>query len=801
LSGGGLALVVLLSLGYLAGDLGDRVPGTPLNLEPPTPTAAVKGIVLLVGGIVLAARLARAAKAGPAEASPQGREVHGLAATLCLTAFSLGQVVIRFMPKLDWVDTAAIFGLTSASLVLVVFLRQTGSRLREAAQVMTYALASVSIFGVAARLVALADFARAAIHTKLIMLAVSGFGFLILVLPVLLRSASLRSSVSDWLMRHPGPRNAAIGLTAVTSVAAIWLPSILVNEGEQSVILARLGWFGLFVGSLGLLAAHPPNTPAPSPATPLPLPSYPRWVGIVLLATLGAYLAFSSVMASRWNDFLDPDGLVYLSIGKQFASGEPAIRGYWSPMLSWITGALILSGLPEVAAFRMATILAGGLWVLAAYLTGGQLRLSPQGQAVFLLAIGAIAAGLSVTLTTPDVLGTAAFLFYFAATLRLNPDRSLVRQGVLIGILGAVGYFSKYYNLPVFGLHLILAAVSLPAARRSWRVGLILTSFVTAALFVLPWTFALASRYGHFTFTTSAAINQAIVGPGGELLHRCWYHSLCSLPGDVPFPWEDPHPAYYPVYGWSPFASLENFRHAFALVFGNLYFWLSRTWIQLGPAIPIGLLVAGICVLIRWDNRQARWPWLILFLTPLLYTSGYFLSWSEDSRYYYPVFTLGLLAGFLLLERIVREYLSNVTKAGLARTVISASLITLPLAGLLDIDHFAGLLKGHSPTCLSQPMVLDPEILVAPTAGLDGSVNFLAHRAGIRTYGVTRAIESLELLDQTLREHGISTLVVPLDSPLIGQLALDAHFPATGEFRFCGTRYLALDTRSDGKPE
>ena len=519
----------------------------------------------------------------------------------------------------------------------------------------------------------------------------------------------------------------------------------------------------------------------------------PRWSGLVLLLTMVAYLAISSAVALRWHDQVDPDGLAYMSIAKQTASGELAIRGYWSPLISWLTAGLMTVGINDLIAFRTVTISAGALLVLAAYLIGRHLRLSGSSLACLTLAVGLWAARLSVRISTPDLLGTALVLLYFGALLRLHPAKSPIPQGIVLGALCAVGYFGKYYNLPFFGVHLILAASLMPGWNWGRSLGLTITSFATAAVLILPWAIALSNRYGEITVNTSGAINFALVGPGSDLKHPCWYFELCSLPGDVPFPWEDPHPYYYPAYGWSPFASLDNLRHQAALVLTNAHLWFSGTWLQLGPTIPMSIAASGICALISWKDSQARYLWSLLFLTPLLYASGYFLTWSVDSRYYYPTFAIAGISGIYLLDTLGKRFLPARSWRGTSRFAISAALLSLPLAYLVDTDHFAFLLEGNPPECLRQETNLDPSILSPPTAGLDDSVNYLAYRTGIRTYGVIGDVGSLDQLDRTLKENGISTLVVPRAHPMLETLGLESQYVYKGEFSFCGTDYVALD--------
>ena len=792
LVGVNLAMIVFLSLGYLAGELGDRSVGSPLLVEPPTRSALLKGILLLAGGVAITARLGRALVAGVDKDGSRNGGLHDPVAAVSLTSFAVGQIVVRFVPGLGEADIAAIVVLSTAALVLVVFFGQGGPRLRESILVGIYALACVSIYGTTARLVEVTDFARAAAHTKVLTLALSAAGLLILALPLSLQVTVIREGSKPLLLKLKRMPQSVFGAMTLGSVAAIWVPSLMLNDGEQTSILARLGWLALLVIGLALLLIHEREIRKLIPTDEGARVRPPGWVGGVLLLTLGGYLVVSWILARNWHDSLNPDGLAYLAIAKQFASGRFAVRGYWSPLISWLMAPLIAGGIGDVAALRVATISAGALWIVASYLAGLQLRMSAPSLAFLTLTFGALAARTSVVLTTPDLLGSALIIFYFGAVVRLHPATSAVRRGILIGGLTAAAYLGKYYNLPFIAAHMILVVGLMLGGNKRWRARLALSSAVTATVLVLPWAIALSSRYGEITFTTSGAISRALVGPGANLLHPCWSVSLSSLPGDVLFPCEDPHPSSYPLYGWSPLSSLENLRHQIALTFSNAYWWFGRTWLQLGPIIPISTLTSGVFALISWRDPKLRSRWLLLFLTPLLYASGYFLTWSADSRYYYPVFTIAILASFYILDMLVKLVWSMTRGRGTCLIAISASLLSLPLVHFMDTDYFAVLLEGDPPACLTQPLVLDLSILHPPMAGLDESVNYLAYRTDVRTYGVVTRSESLDELDRSLRWHGVSTLIIPDEDPLWNTLEMEMTYAHQGEFSFCGRDFVVL---------
>src|SRR5437773_5721836 len=191
----------------------------------------------------------------------------------------------------------------------------------------------------------------------------------------------------------------------------------------------------------------------------------------------------------------------------------------------------------------------------------------------------------------------------------------------------------------------------LPGSRAHLTRSLLCT-FLGFSLLAAPWVAILSAKYGRFTFSTSARLNHAVVGPSdvgrfyplGRGFHR-------PEPGRVTF-WEDPQ---VPYPDWSPFASVGNAFHQLRIVAWNgCVVLIMLTSVSLAFPVILGLALCRLCRR-EWRGRlrHTNWWWVALPATALalVYLPGNLRI--TEQRYFYPALPclLVLHLGILLWWR------------------------------------------------------------------------------------------------------------------------------------------------------
>lgn len=364
----------------------------------------------------------------------------------------------------------------------------------------------------------------------------------------------------------------------------------------------------------------------------------PRGQARLLAAFLGGGLA-----AEAWinRHALNPDGVAYLRLAHYYAAGDwsRAISGYWAPLLSWLMVPWLKMGMAPLAAARLTMALSAVVFVFGCARLYQRFGLRGSLLLAGLWASAIVALPWSVENITPDLL--AAGLVSFAMSDMAdgqwteNP-RSALRTGCWWG----AAFLSKAACLPL-GILTCLALALLRRWRRPeesravWR-RLALTLGVLI-LVALPWIALLSARYGEFTFSRSARLNHAMVGPPDMDRFYPFDHGLQPpAPGRVTF-WEDPE---MPYPDWSPLAGVGNAVTQFKVVARNLpvvVFMLT----SVGLVTPV-VMVAALCRLRRRSLLPAQvsfWPAAIpVAIAGALYLPGNLLI--SEQRYFYLAFPL-----------------------------------------------------------------------------------------------------------------------------------------------------------------
>jgi hypothetical protein len=292
--------------------------------------------------------------------------------------------------------------------------------------------------------------------------------------------------------------------------------------------------------------------------------------------------------------------------------------------------------------------------------------------------------------------------------------------------------------------------------------------------------------------TTSGGISRAIVGPDANV-HPCWDQQLCDQPSDLVFMWEDPQPQYYTAYGWSPFDSLENFRYQIQLMRTNFWNWALGTMFGLGPILPLSLVGSGVMALIYWSDPEGKYKYGWVFLTTILYASGYMLTFSAQFRYYFPVLPILMGCGYLLLQKIFEGAREKLPPKKLVTFNVSMVMIFLiSVLGLGGLDLVVYLLSNEYDSCEKEAAAVVEEFLEAPIAGTDPIVNYLSYYTRVPTVGALSTGLSTDEVDTTLSEFGVRTLICALDSDLASSLSSKFSYDPLLEVEICEHDYVIL---------
>lgn len=386
-----------------------------------------------------------------------------------------------------------------------------------------------------------------------------------------------------------------------------------------------------------------------------PAPPSPEVIASVFLGVLAVGLLW---VASAQRNALNTDAIAYLQLADHYANGRwgLAVSGYWGPLWSWLAAILLKLGLEPLMAGRLIMAGSGLAFTAACFHLGRTLGFSSGGRLTLGILSGLMSLGWSGAYLTPDLLMSA--LGVWATSLlwrRLWSPESAPQGPVPYGLGGLAwgfAYLAKAVALPAaFLIGAVSILLSKWSDQRPWKeAGLRFVGFLAGvALPALPWILTLSLHYGQPVFSTSGAINHAIVGPSqGRQLH--YFGSEIAPPQEGRITtWEEPDPRRYTF--WSPLDSKEAFQHQLGLIrkhIGVALQLLATT--DLIRLTLLGLLMAAICLpKPRLRIQQEKWRW---GLVPVLLFLGLYLPvYLElmDDRYFYVTypFLVAMSWGFM----------------------------------------------------------------------------------------------------------------------------------------------------------
>jgi hypothetical protein len=515
---------------------------------------------------------------------------------------------------------------------------------------------------------------------------------------------------------------------------------------------------------------------------------------ILLAVLLILYLVAAVRIGMNHLDIINPDGLYYLNIAWEYANGNQVIRGNWAPLLSWLIAPWISLGADPHKSYTLIVVIVGFIWILISSIFAKRVGLRRAGRLVVAAAIAVIILSNGLTRTTPDLLGAVFVLLYLFWITHPEFRQHPIKYGLLAGLSGALAYYSKSYNLPFILAHLFLTVLLTYFHKRQLRAiffGTII-SILIIGLCIAPWINALYSRYGILTISTGSKITYAKIGPGAEV-GTCREKQLCIPPSDVLLHGEDQQPQYFPAYGWSPFDSLDSFRHQIKLMRSNIWNWATNVIFRFGPLLPLTLLVIGLGIIIFWKDHKKRFCFSWAFLTILLYASGYMLTFAAQLRYYLSILPLLVIASVFFLQAILDTAKGMISESKLqvfrwfSVTVLVIYILSL---GHLDLIKYL-LIYKHDP-CLRVGAEKIASYLAEPMVGTDAQIYNIGYYTRIRTLGVVQTSLPGNEVDELLHKYSARTLVISRGSNLATDLVQRYGYTIKFESKVCEQEYLIL---------
>ena len=246
------------------------------------------------------------------------------------------------------------------------------------------------------------------------------------------------------------------------------------------------------------------------------------------VAAVACLISFCFAVIHLWDhrDLFDPEGISYLDIADAYRRGDwrAALTGLWSPLYSWLLALVMFLFNPSAQweftavhalnviiylvalasfSFFMWELLRSNnevaederlpdwSWLILGYslFTWGTIQLIP------------------LHLPEPDLLVSALVYLLLAMLLRIRKGNVTWGESNFMGVLMALGYFTKAVMFP---MAFVFTAVALALTRRSRKMLFrILVSFFLFMSLSLPYIVALSNAKGHWTYSDGGRLNYA----------------------------------------------------------------------------------------------------------------------------------------------------------------------------------------------------------------------------------------------------------------------------------------------------
>jgi hypothetical protein len=383
------------------------------------------------------------------------------------------------------------------------------------------------------------------------------------------------------------------------------------------------------------------------------------------LPLLLIFLTTSLILLPFFRYHLNPDGICYMRIANYYAQGNfnAAVNGCWSPLICWLLAPLYKIGIPDLIGFRFLNLLIACFVLQKIYqIVIRHCSDIPQLYKVCIMISCALELLiLHFNTITPDLLT----LYLLLVLLEIYLSGKILQKPLIVGLLGALLYFTKAYSFYFFGAFIFLFVVIEIFKKQFTKQTIFPLIKIGFVFFLLSsfWVVALHWKYNEWMISSASKYSFSILDENGIIHQPFEYdHTLQPLPypaaysGREDVPWLYDHSGPHIVYDKNAFIFIK-------LIFINCH----KLALMLFGKYPFLLLFFIPLILFFVRNKTNRilffqWPALYkIILFAGLYVSGYLLI-SIEPRYVWILLISSTIILFRLLYFVFKDFSENINK-------------------------------------------------------------------------------------------------------------------------------------------
>ncbi len=377
---------------------------------------------------------------------------------------------------------------------------------------------------------------------------------------------------------------------------------------------------------------------------------------------------------------LDPDGISYIGIAQKYLAGDfsNAINGCWGPMISWLLVPFLAVGFKPLVGFKMLTSIIGLFTLHQCYKTLQEFDVDTKLFLPALLCLVIIILNFALTLVAPDMLFAFLGMCYVNLLLKYNRNQDSFLICILLGVIGAMLFFTKNYGLPFFVVSYSLMSLVIFTRNqdKNLKTKLLMNYIVGIVVFGLLsfiWIYLISVKYGYWTFGTAGHYNHRVFGPQ-SLGHPMYYVGLL----------EPSNPTATTVMEDFSFIQLPEWTATDWMAY--LKFYVSRIQTNLFAYFKIlndfsfttsSILVGAIIYLFQRGKRFLYNNVFVVLLVLFVLASGYILLVIEH-RYLWLYNLLLVIISSYFLTRFFQTFQLKKSAKAVLLVMLYGSLLLYP---------------------------------------------------------------------------------------------------------------------------
>lgn len=367
----------------------------------------------------------------------------------------------------------------------------------------------------------------------------------------------------------------------------------------------------------------------------------------LILKRWGLYLVILCGIGYFFRHAINPDGIAYLQIAHNWLGFRPelAISGYWGPFISFLLMPLLGLGLSDLLAARIIMGFSAIFFLHASSKVLAQSTIQEIPRRILISTLAATSLLWSVENISPDLLLAGIYLRIVALILqdKWGYHKS---HSIQLGCWFGLAYLSKSVALPVsIGFFTYILIIKWTWFRHKMpRLQPVLLVLMVWGMLAGMWIAILSFHYEKLTFSTSARIVHATVGPSDIQRYPLGFDIGPPEEGRITT-WEDPELREEQY--WNPFESSGLLKHQVSVIIKNVIpaiIVLSTVFLFIVPALA---LVAGQWRLSKHKQMHSPkfWRGMVVLgfigMTTCIYLPT--LLPITEQRYFYALAPLGVL--------------------------------------------------------------------------------------------------------------------------------------------------------------